>query len=240
MLLAACGGQQALAASPSPARRPAEHTEHGEGSLPPALDALESEAEDAYDYALDGQVSRVAAEAHGMTERWRAFRARAASAGASEVVLDQMDAAVRGLEESAHQGVDPVVLARVTNALSAPMADLFGLYDTAVPSAVLELDYLGREVALDARQGKFNDAGVHLHRLELVFSSVGDAALEQHGQREVADFQASIDGMRAAIVARDAARLETAATSELELVDGLERVFGRSQGIQDSEAEDDD
>lgn len=236
----ACGAQRGPEPSRATDSSPVPASASAERALPRALDALESGAEDAYDYALAGQTARVATAAQRIGERWQGYRTTAASAGASSEVLSEMDAAVRGLEGALRASADPVTLARATNAISAPMDDLFALYDTPVPSSVLELDYLGREVALDARQGSFDAAGTHLDRLEHVFTSVRRAALAQDGQREVEEFQGSVNAMRAATVARDAHQLEVAANAELELVDGLEHVFERAEGREGGEEEDDD
>lgn len=195
------------------------------GTVPAPLADIEGTAEDAYDKALVSDFAAVAAGAASIDGAWRSFRAEAGSAGAAAEVVSQMDEAVSGLVSASATPTDAAVLARAANAISAPMDELFALYETAVPPAVLALDYLGREVVLDARQGTLADATRHIDAIEDTYGTVRPGLLAGGGERPAAEYEASIDAMRADVSTEDAAALETDANVGLELVDAMEGVF---------------
>ncbi|MCB9532534.1 MAG: hypothetical protein H6700_12275 [Myxococcales bacterium] len=200
-----------------------------ENPVPQALLDIEGTAEDAYDMALAGDVSAVAADAATISAGWSGFRGVAEAAGASASDLTAMDGAVAALVAAAVDGAESVALARVANGVSAPMDELFGLYEDPVPPSVLALDYLGREVVLDARSSAWGGAGSHVDAAATTFDGVRAALLAAGGTVETTDFDASVAAMRADITAQDAAKLEADANVALELVDGMEGVFTASE-----------
>ena len=201
-------------------------------SVPSALTAIEDTAEDAYDQSLASNAPGVEADANELNDAWQSFRPRAQTDGASTNVLDTMDRSITELRSVASNPPGDVELARAANAVSAPMDELFALYEPPVPPAVLELDYLGREVVLDARESDFDGSTTHVNSIEVTFGSIRDELIADGGQQEAADFASSITAMRADIEAGDAGQLETDANVELELVDVMEGVFTEAEGAE--------
>ncbi|MEQ9321532.1 MAG: hypothetical protein RIF41_20370 [Polyangiaceae bacterium] len=195
-------------------------------TVPTDLKDIEGLAEDAYDKALAGDTAAVSADADTIASGWQAFRAQAESDGASGDVLDAMDAATAGLTAAVGDGSSD--LARAANAISAPMDELFGLYQDPVPPAVLALDYLGREVALDARDGTFDRASDDVTAIETTYGALRSELIDNGGDQEASDYDASVSKLQADIAAANATQLEADANEGLEIVDAMEAVFAAS------------
>ena len=201
-----------------------EGAEAAAATLPAALQGVESKAEDAFDHALAADFEAVRADAAAVAQGWNAYRAQAEADGAAAADLAAMDVAVSAFQSAAADATDAVVLARAANAVSAPMDELFALYDPPTPPVVLALDYLGREVVLDARQADFAGAGVHIDALAAGFAGIRAALVAGGGAQQAADYDASVAALGAAVTAADGTRLEAEARAGLELVDAMEGV----------------
>ncbi len=216
---------------------PAPTGDDGSRQIPADLETVESAAEDAYDKALLDDAAAVAADATTMASAWDAFRQQALDDGASQEIVDAMDAAIASL--SADPATSGPALAREANAVSAPMDALYALYEPVVPAAVLRLDYLGREVALDGLDGDLERATADVGRVEAVWNDLRDAVVEAGGDAEAADFDASIAAERAAIASGHGAEVTIEANVQLELVDVLEDVLAAAADGPHEEEEDD-
>lgn len=200
----------------------------GASTAPPprALDRLESGAEDAYDQALAGRTQEVRRTAAQLEKDWKAARPEITRAGGDTKLVAAVDGAVGRLGEALREGASGAALARAANAVSAPMPELFGLYRTATPPGLLRLDYLGREIALDASTRRLDDARVHLGRLEAAWKAVRPKVEARSGGRDAAlAYERSLYALKTALRGSEAAAVRSAADATLEAVDGLEKVF---------------
>lgn len=193
--------------------------------VPSALLALESAAEDAYDHALANDLSTLSDDATLIAEQWRQVRPKVVSDGALTQDVDAMDAAVSGFQATVGSETDPTKLARSANGISFGMDEMFALYDDAVPSDVLALDYLGRELSLDGREMDFTGAEAHVSTLEAIWNALASTVTAADGKTEADQFAAAIQTLRADIAAADATNLELDSNVALELVDDIEHVF---------------
>lgn len=202
-----------------------EGPEPGTGEVPAGLLDVEGEAEGAYDKALADDVAGVAAVAGTIDSAWRAVRPQVATDGATRADLDAMDAAIADLRSQVGTSTDPVTLARAANAISAPMDELFSLYAPTVPTDILALDYLGREVVLDGKQLDLATATTDVDVIEATWAAVRPAVVAAGGTVEAGNYDASIAALRGDIAAQDGAALVTDANSGLDIVDAIEGVF---------------
>ena len=202
-----------------------EGAEPGAGEVPAALLAVEGAAEDAYDKALLADYAAVMDAASLLDTKWSAFRGEAKQDGAAQKELDAMDAAIGGLMQAADSPKDEASVARAANAVSAPMDELFALYDPTVPPAVLALDYLGREVVLDGMDTDFAAAGADVDDIESTWAPLEALVVDAGGTTEADDYAASIADLRDDIAAHDDQQLVIDANAGLELVDSIEQVF---------------
>ena len=195
-------------------------------AIPGELLDIEGTAEHAYDKALVDDTASVAADADTIAAAWASYRDTAAADGASPSDLVAMDDAVSALSAAAPEATDGIALARLANGVSAPMDELFGLYDDPVPPAVLALDYGGREVSLDSLEEGLDDAAQDLDELDAVWATVRGEVVSAGGDAEAGAYDASLLRQHELASAGDSAGLLAESNNGLELVDALEGVFG--------------
>ena len=210
-----------------------EKTTELKTTIPTEISDLESAAEDAYEEALKNNISDVKVKSSLMNTIWQSYRSKAANDGASAPNLNAVDLAINNFVVLMESSSDSNEVARAANAVSATMDELFALYDSPVPSNVLVLDYLGREVALDARQNDFVAAKSHIDTYAATFAIIRSEILAAKGSKEVADFEANVVYMLANVTAQDNLNLEINANLGLEIVDNIETVFANSVEVAD-------
>ncbi len=105
------------------------------------------------------------------------------------------------------------------------MPDLFALYSPTTPTDVLALDYLGREVVLDAMDANSAAAVADVQTIALTWKALRPAVENAGGDQEAADFAASVTRLQDLASGSDMAALIEQANVNLELVDVLEGVF---------------
>jgi len=201
--------------------------------VPEELVQIEGAGEDAYDRALENDVGAVASDAEKLQSTWQSFRSEAISDGAREQDARALDLAIASLADAASGSPEPPALARAANGISAPMDELFRIYDPAVPADVLGLDYLGREVALDGMDRDLTRASADIDRIVDVWKALRPVVVDAGGSAEAGRYDASIAKERSAVEAADAKVLVDEANAQLELVDALERVFEDSGDAPD-------
>lgn len=193
-------------------------------AAPPPLRSLESTAEEAYDNALAGEP--ITEDAEEMARAWRDYRPKAEAAGANAELLRKVDGALEVLRVTAASRSDSFRLARAANGVSEPMGALLALHSSVTPAAVTDLDYLCRELELDARASDFARSAADLSRLEETWTALRPRVMRTEDGPDVAphvdDF---VRRVRDAFERRDAEGAKRAAQEGLDLVDELEDVF---------------
>ena len=196
--------------------------------VPAALHQIEGNAEDAFDHAMAGDVAAVSADAASLESDWTAFRARAVKDGAAEADAVAVDEAIAGLKAAAAGQIEAVALARAANAVSAPMSELFAVYKPPTPPALMELDYLGREVLLDGTEGDFIRASSDILATDGTWKSIRQQVVDVGASSQAAKFDSAITAMQSAADASDSTGLVAKSNEELELVDAIEVAFSKN------------
>jgi hypothetical protein len=103
-------------------------------------------------------------------------------------------AAVVGLNDAManHPELPDFELARVANAVSEPMEEVFGVYQDPVPAIVLALDHGVREVQLDAYEGSHERTLGHMCNCARVWTSVKPRVLDAGGDETAAADEAPL------------------------------------------------
>ena len=202
-------------------------------SAPAELSAIESTAEDSFDTALAGDVASVRTQAKHLATSWKHFRPQAEQDGVTKADLKAMDAAVDEFVTTAAGDPKPTQLARAANGVSGLMAKLYDVYHPAIPADVQELDYLGREVQLDAIDADLDQGAKDVDRLATTWKPLRSKVVDDGGKREATDFDRSISAERSALSDMDSSALQSAAKTQLDRVDDLERVFSNASDPPD-------
>jgi hypothetical protein len=200
-------------------------TTPGPREVPKNLNSLESLAEDGFDMALAGDVAGVKAASSRLTQLWPSLRETVVDAGAQAADVAGMDGAIADLSRTIDGTADPVALARAANAVSLHMDALFDLYAPAIPSAVLTLDFLGREVLLDGMQNDFSGAAGHSIDLAATWKGLREKVVGAGGAKTADFFDGTVAALRGAVEKKDSAEVGRLAIEVLDDVDILEAVF---------------
>jgi hypothetical protein len=204
-LLAGCGAR--------PNR--AEHV----GGKPSALVDLEVTSEHAYDRAVAGDSAAVRAASTRVLDDWTQVRQDANGRGADDDVLDEVDQAVLAFADAARDSTDPVTLGRAANRITGSLDELYAAFDPALRSDVMELDYLGRELALDGMASDLRHAATHVSLLDDRWMELrpllGDS-------KSAAELAIAVRATDAAVDAKDGALLRSRADALVQRVYELE------------------
>lgn len=197
----------------------------GSAKFPSDLEAVEASAEGTFDRAIVGDFPAARTMSGDLSAAWSKYRPRARRDKAPPAAVDAIDGAVAALPTKLAGSPNAIDAARAVNAVSAPMSQLYALYHPPVPVDVLDLDYLGREVLLDALGPDLARAGRDVDRIASTWSALEPKVAAAGGAAEIAQMQSTIANARAAITAGKPADLEAVARAELEAVDAIEAVF---------------
>jgi hypothetical protein len=135
-----------------------------------------------------------------------------------------MDSSVASLATAATDAEGATVRARAANAVSGCMDDLFTLYNPQVPSELLELDYRGHEIILDALDVTLVGAITDVQVMDDFWGTLRGRVVRK--DRDVAEaFDQSLEDLRSARDSLDVQATQDAAGETLDQIDVLEGLF---------------
>jgi hypothetical protein len=207
VLLAGCGAG---------AKR-VDHAGGGAGTSP--LADLEATSEQAYDRAVAGDTGAMAAASTRLLDDWTKVREDADMRGADDDMLDEIDQAVIAFSNTARASTDPVTLGRAANRITGSLDELFAVFDPNLRSDVMELDYLGRELALDGMASDMRHAATHQSLLQDRWMELRPLLGES---KPAADLAIAVRATDEAVEAKDGAILRTRAEALVQRVYDLE------------------
>lgn len=210
LVVAACGGEKG-AVDP----------------IPTELAAVETAAETGFDAALKADQTQVTSVARLTASTWAAYLKRASADGVSASALDAASAAIASVSSLAASNASALTMARAFNAVSAPMARIYAVYKPPVPTALLDLDYLGRELRLEARAVDMPRATTNLDTLASQWAAFRASVVAAGGATQASQMDGTLAQARKAIAANDAVALELAAVAQAEAVDAIETLFAQ-------------
>jgi hypothetical protein len=194
------------------------------GTVPSDLSAVEGAAEDGYDQALAGDREAFGTQATLIAHAWDSLRSVVEADGAPEQTLTLMDSSVASLATAATDAEGATVRARAANAVSGCMDDLFTLYNPQVPSELLELDYRGHEIILDALDVTLVGAITDVQVMDDFWGTLRGRVVRK--DRDVAEaFDQSLEDLRSARDSLDVQATQDAAGETLDQIDVLEGLF---------------
>ncbi len=207
--LGACGG-----------KKPADDP------IPPELAAVETAAETGFDAALKSDQTLMVTAAAAAASQWAVYAQRALQDGVPADALDAAAVAIAAAKTLLNTpSPAPLAVARAFNRISAPMSRIYDVYKPPVPAALLDLDYLGRELLLEARAADMPRATASLDTLAARWATIRANVVTVGGSAQATQMDGTLTRARSAIAANDAAALELAAVAQAEAVDLIEQLF---------------
>jgi hypothetical protein len=195
----------------------------GTTAVPAAVLDIEADAEDAIDMVFAGNWVRVASDADSIAENWSDFTASEEGADVNEEQRAEMARAILALYTSA-SAEDGLAARQAANDVSKVIVDVFDLFDVTIPTDIGRLDWLERQVIIDAERQNWDAVRGDLNETRAKFDHVRDDVSEKGGDKEVSDYEASLTRQDELAASQDAAIIDEA-TVALELVDELEQVY---------------
>jgi hypothetical protein len=212
--LAACGGES---------KEPADTA--SKGPIPASIRTAESASEDIIDLALQRRRSAVVSRAKvlkAVADGPAARALRMAGAPAARIAEFQRRAAV-----VARLAADAPLLdvALASNAAFELVPGFFARYDSPVPAAVMQLDYLDFAAKLQSLKGDDRALGAAVRALERTWGRLREDVVAAGGGKAARRFDGHVEAMRALAANRRPATTQREAQHGLDLVDELEAVY---------------
>jgi hypothetical protein len=193
------------------------------GSVPQTVLDIEGDAEDAIDQVFAGRWDRVSTDAGSLAENWNEFLASSDASGVSTDQRGTMEKAISDLAGAA-QSQDALAARQAANEVSKVIVDIFDLFEHQVPSDIGRLDWEERQVIIDVDRADWNAVAADLALMRQTFNRARPGVIAAGGEKEAADFEASLNEQDRLAAAQDSAIIDEANVA-LELVDDLEGVY---------------
>src|SRR5205809_291590 len=141
-----------------------------------------------------------------------------------------MNKAISDLRATA-QSQDALGARQAANDVSKVIVDVFDLFEHKVPSDIGRLDWQERQVLIDADRGDWNAVAGDLAQLRQTFNRAKPGVLAAGGERQTADFEASLNEQDRLAAAKDPGIVDEA---ELALAVGVG--WNRRQQVVNADA----
>jgi hypothetical protein len=154
---------------------------------------------------------------------WAEFVDSSEAGGVTDGQREAMDKAIADLGRAAYSE-DGIGARQAANDVSKVIVDVFDLFEHMVPTDVGRLDWMERQVIIDADRDDWTAVQSDLTQTRYTFSRIKSDVSASGGEKEAADFEASLAKQARLASAEDTAIVDEANLA-LELVDALERVY---------------
>lgn len=193
--------------------------------VPKPLSDIEAQAEDVVDRVAVADWSAVVRDVATMRADWTSFGPTAASAGVPPATADAFAAALDRLGTAA-AAQDAAGTAQAANDASSATVEMLGRYDLGYPVEIGRLDVIGRQVVIDAGVGDFPAATAQVRQAEQQLAAAQPSLAAHGGDQVLGQTRATLAEMQRLADARNADVLTTQAKVLLEVVDGMEQLYG--------------
>jgi hypothetical protein len=162
------------------------------GTLPGALDFIESHAEKIMDATPKSWNSpwkwwKVSAEFALVTEAWKKYKPKAKSDGAPQAFIDEGDAVLAELK-AAIVSKDAPETRQAANDVRAAVIDLMNYYNPEVPADIARLEILEAELRLDVQEGDWVAATIdHAKAADAVWARLRPFVKKLNGGKALAN-----------------------------------------------------
>lgn len=194
------------------------------GTVPAPLESIEGAAEDIIDVVPNADWKKVRSDVDGVFRDWRTYRATAVDDGAPDALLASFEAALDQLRNASGSRQAQETM-QASNDLSAATAELYGLYNPAVPIDIGWLDVIGRQVVLDVSANDLTAAGRTVREMQTTWDQVRQSVIDHNGSDIAAQMDATMVSLDKALTDQDGEALTVQAKIELEVVDAMEGLF---------------
>lgn len=193
--------------------------------VPRPLADIEGQTEDIVDKVAISDWTTVSADVAAMRNDWARYSTAAVTDGIPASVVGDFQSALTRLQ-SAAASRDTVATAQAANDASGAAVEMLAHYDLGHPVQIGRLDVIGRQVVIDAERGDFRAAELQIQQANQQLSSAQQSLAAHGGDQVLTQATATLAEMQRLSATRDATGLKTQAAVLLEVVDGMEQLYG--------------
>jgi hypothetical protein len=206
----AAGATQAAAAVPA-------------STVPKSLTRAETAAEDVIGYLEQAQPAKSKSEARVLKTLAHGDAAKALrKAGVSRGQIAKFQQRADRTAQLSRSGASALKVSQAANSVSQLMPGFYSRYHDPVPAAVLKLDYLDRQVQLDARAGDNAKLRTAIAQLEATWKALRPQLVKAGGSSVARSYDKHVVALKGGGAA---SAVQTEAAHGLDVVDKMEAVF---------------
>ena len=191
---------------------------------PRQLDELETAAEDIMDDAGAGNWTKAQQKVDTMKKDLTALGPVFQSAGVPSSLVAGIQTPLKSLEQKV-KSKDAMGTKVQANQITKVIPDVFDYFQVTTPTDLGRLDYLGREVALNAQQGDWTAAGSNMTQIKQVWARL-KPNLNTAAQKNADSFESSVNTLSGDVQKQNATAVAKDSTTLLDKVGVLEKAYG--------------
>lgn len=230
MMLSGCTSKSANSTAapsqtttPNTAQAVTQQTQSTKTQPPSQLDSLESDSEDIIDDITKINWTSAKSKSADIKAKFSELSPILTKDSVSTDIISGMESTIAKLENAvdAKQSYEARVQA---NQISNYIPDVADYYTTTIPTNIGRLDYLGREILLDAENSDWTSAASNCQTASSLWNGL-KAQMSSSYKTDIDTFQSNLDNLKSAIDKKDSAETAKQADALLENIDTLEKDF---------------
>lgn len=193
---------------------------------PSQLDSLESDSEDIIDDITKNDWTSAKSKSSDIKAKFSELSPILKKDSVSADIINGINSTIIKLENAvdAKQSYEARVQA---NQISNYIPDVADYYTVKIPTDIGRLDYLGREILLNAEKADWTSATSNFQTASNLWNGL-KAQMSSSYKTDIDTFQSNLDSLKSAIDKKDSAETAKQADALLENIDTLENDFNKS------------
>jgi hypothetical protein len=200
-----------------------EPTKSTKTTSPSQIDTIESDAEDIITDITSSKWSESQSKVTEIKNNFTTLKPKLEAAGVTTDVIDSLGSTISALE-SAVNASNSYESRKQANQISKYIPDIYDYYTVSLPTDIGRLDYLGREIILNAENSDWSSAGTNYDTASSLWRGL-KSQLKSAYSKDSDNFQSNMDSLKIAINNNDSSLTTDQANILLENVDVLENDF---------------
>lgn len=193
-------------------------------TLPKAIYKTNEAAEDLYDYAGAGNLSKVKLKINELNNLYGQYRKDAEENRLTPQLLDFYSLYIYRLnEELKSKDFDKIAFS--ANQITGIGSAFDNHFKTKIPGEISRLDYLGRELLLESKTKNIKAINRRLSDIDYIWKSIKSLVLNMHGKKQSVIFEKIVAEIKVNKTEPGSGMLTGAIDKYLEQIDNLEKLF---------------
>ncbi len=193
-------------------------------TLPKSIYKTNEAAEDLFDYAEAGNLSKVKLKVNELNNLYGQYRKDAEENRLAPQLLDFYSLYIEKLNEEL-KTTDFDKIAFEANQITGIGSAFDNHFNTKIPGEISRLDYLGRELLLESRTKNIRTINRRLSDIDYIWKSLKSLVLNMHGKKQSDIFEKIVAEIKINKTKPGSGMFTGAVDKYLEQIDSLEKLF---------------